>query len=75
MIVITTEKIPIKSWCQSPEEGALVQARNLANLPFLAGPVALNPPVFNLNPFKVNDVVPPRVVVPVAFKLDVNVYV
>jgi len=43
MIVINTEKVPIKSWCQNPEEEALDQARNLANLPFLAGPVALMP--------------------------------
>ena len=43
MIVITTEKVPIKSWCHNPEEGVLIQARNLANLPFLAGPVTLMP--------------------------------
>jgi len=45
MKVIVDEKTGgiIKSWCQNPEEGALDQARNLANLPFLAGPVVLMP--------------------------------
>jgi tRNA-splicing ligase RtcB len=45
MKVIVDEKTGgiIKSWCQNPEQGALDQAINLANLPFLAGPVALMP--------------------------------
>jgi len=32
--VISTEKIPIKLWLDDIEEGALEQAKNLANLPF-----------------------------------------
>jgi len=32
--VITTERIPIKLWLDDIEEGALEQAKNLANLPF-----------------------------------------
>ena len=32
--VITTERIPIKLWLDDIEDGALAQARNLANLPF-----------------------------------------
>lgn len=36
-------KVPIKSWCMNPEEGALAQARNLANLPFVYKWVALAP--------------------------------
>jgi len=32
--VITTEQIPIKLWLNDIEEGALKQAKNLANLPF-----------------------------------------
>lgn len=31
----------IKSWCNNPEESAIDQARNVAKLPFLAGPVVL----------------------------------
>jgi len=34
MKVIATEKIPIKMWLEDIEEGALMQAKNLANLPF-----------------------------------------
>ncbi len=40
---ISTERIPIKLWLPDPEEGALTQARNLANLPFAFGHVALMP--------------------------------
>lgn len=36
-------KVPIKSWCMKPEESALQQARNLANLPFVHRWVALMP--------------------------------
>jgi tRNA-splicing ligase RtcB len=33
--VITTENLPIKLWLDDIEEGALEQAKNLANLPFI----------------------------------------
>ena len=41
MKYITTEKLPIKSWCDNPEDGCIEQAKNLANLPFLYKHVAL----------------------------------
>ena len=41
--VTATEKIPIKSWCTDIEDGALEQARNLANLPFAFKHIALMP--------------------------------
>jgi len=34
MKIINTEKIPIKMWLNEIEDGALEQAKNLANLPF-----------------------------------------
>lgn len=43
MKIISTEKKVIKSWCNNPEEGALDQARNLANLPFVFKQVCLMP--------------------------------
>ena len=43
MIVEKHGRIPIKSWCNNPEEGALEQARNLANLPFAFRHIALAP--------------------------------
>jgi tRNA-splicing ligase RtcB len=39
--VISTEKIPIKLWLDDMEEGALKQAKNLANLPFVFHHVAI----------------------------------
>jgi tRNA-splicing ligase RtcB (3'-phosphate/5'-hydroxy nucleic acid ligase) len=40
---ITTEKKPIKLWLDDIEEGALTQAKNLANLPFTFKHVAIMP--------------------------------
>lgn len=41
--VITSEKQPIKLWLDDIEEGTLVQAKNLANLPFIFKHVAVMP--------------------------------
>lgn len=35
MIVVNTEKLPIKMWLKDIEDGALFQLNNLANLPFI----------------------------------------
>lgn len=43
MKVISSERIPIKSWCENPELGCIGQAVNLANLPFAFKHVALMP--------------------------------
>ena len=43
MKIVNTEKLVIKSWCNSPEDGAIEQAKNLANLPFAYHHVALMP--------------------------------
>lgn len=43
MIKIETEKLPILSWCNKPEETAIAQAKNLANLPFAISRIALMP--------------------------------
>jgi len=43
MKVITTEKMPIKMWLDDMEEGALAQAKNLANLPFAFKHIAIMP--------------------------------
>lgn len=39
----TTEPLYIQSWCNNPEEGAINQAKNLANLPFAHHHIALMP--------------------------------
>jgi len=41
--VITSERIPIKLWLDDIEEGALAQAKNLANLPFAYKHIAIMP--------------------------------
>jgi tRNA-splicing ligase RtcB len=41
--IISTEKLPIKLWLDEPEEGALEQAKNLANLPFAFKHICLMP--------------------------------
>ena len=41
--VITTERVPIKLWLEDIEEGALEQAKNLANLPFAFKHIAIMP--------------------------------
>ncbi|MDR1181113.1 MAG: RtcB family protein [Bacteroidales bacterium] len=41
--IISTEKIPIKLWLDEPEESAMEQARNLANLPFAVSHICLMP--------------------------------
>lgn len=41
--VITSERLPIKLWLDEMEEGALQQAKNLANLPFAFKHIAIMP--------------------------------
>jgi len=41
--IVTSEKVPIKLWLDDIEEGALGQAKNLANLPFVFKHVAIMP--------------------------------
>jgi len=43
MKVIDTEKIPVKLWLDDIEDGALSQAKNLANLPFAFKHIAVMP--------------------------------
>ncbi|MCL2573242.1 MAG: RtcB family protein [Defluviitaleaceae bacterium] len=43
MKIIKTEGLPIKCWCNEPEEGALEQAFNIARLPFAHKHIALMP--------------------------------
>jgi tRNA-splicing ligase RtcB len=41
--VISTEKVPIKMWLTELEDGALQQAKNIANLPFIFKHLAIMP--------------------------------
>ena len=48
-MIITTEIIPIKIWTDEIENGALEQAKNLANLPFAFKHIAIMPDTHQLN--------------------------
>jgi len=73
MIVITTEKKPIKSWCNVPEAGAIGQAINLANLPFLFKHVALMPDTHQGYGMPIGGVIAcENVVVPNAVGVDIG---
>lgn len=41
--VISTERVPIKLWLDDIEDGAVAQAKNLANLPFVHKHIAIMP--------------------------------
>jgi len=41
--IVTSEKIPIKLWLNNMEDGAMQQAKNLANLPFAFHHIAIMP--------------------------------
>lgn len=43
MIIITSERIPIKAWLESFDEETLLQAKNLANLPHAYKWIAIMP--------------------------------
>lgn len=43
MRVVNTERLPIKMWLDDLEEGALAQAKNIANLPFAYKWIAIMP--------------------------------
>ncbi|HEB69383.1 MAG TPA: RtcB family protein [Desulfobulbus sp.] len=41
--IIKTEKVPIKLWLKDIDQGAMEQARNIANLPFVHSHIAIMP--------------------------------
>ena len=71
--VITTEKFPIKMWLDDIEPGAMAQARNLANLPFVAGWVALMPDCHEGYGMPIGGVLATRhVIIPNAVGVDIG---
>ena len=73
MNVISTERIPIKSWCAAPEAGCIDQAKNLANLPFAFKHVALMPDTHQGYGMPIGGVLAAKgVVVPNAVGVDIG---
>jgi tRNA-splicing ligase RtcB len=71
--VIATEKVPIKIWTDYVEEGALEQAKHLANLPFVFKHVALMPDVHQGYGMPIGGVVATRkVIIPNAVGMDIG---
>ena len=73
MKYINTEKVVIKSWCDNPEDGAILQAKNLANLPFVFRHVALMPDVHQGYGMPIGGVIGTEgVVIPNAVGVDIG---
>ncbi len=71
--VISTERIPIKLWLEDIEEGAMAQARNVANLPFAYRHVAIMPDSHEGYGMPIGGVLATRnVVVPNAVGVDIG---
>jgi len=73
MKVFSTHKFPVKSWCHDVEDGALTQAENLANLPFLFKHVALMPDCHQGYGMPIGGVIATKgVVIPNAVGVDIG---
>lgn len=73
MKIINTERLVIKSWCNNPEEGAIKQARNLTNLPFLFRQVCLMPDTHQGYGMPIGGVIASQgVVIPNAVGVDIG---
>ena len=73
MKVINTERIPIKIWTDSIEDGALEQAKNLANLPFTQKWVSIMPDTHQGYGMPIGGVIATdRVVIPNAVGVDIG---
>jgi tRNA-splicing ligase RtcB len=71
--VIDTEKVPIKLWLDDIEEGALQQAKNLANLPFVFKWIAIMPDSHQGYGMPIGGVMATRdVIVPNAVGVDIG---
>ena len=71
--IISSEKKPIKLWLNDIEEGALEQAKNLANLPFIFKHVALMPDCHQGYGMPIGGVIATRdVIIPNAVGVDIG---
>jgi tRNA-splicing ligase RtcB len=71
--VIASERIPIKMWLEDIEDGALEQAKNLANLPFAFKHIAIMPDCHQGYGMPIGGVLATkRVVIPNAVGVDIG---
>jgi len=73
MFEIKTEKVPIKLWLTTVDDGALAQARNIANLPYTFHHVALMPDTHEGFGMPIGGVLATReVIIPNAVGVDIG---
>ncbi len=73
MFEIKTEKVPIKLWLKAVDDGALAQARNIANLPYAFHHVALMPDTHEGFGMPIGGVLATRnVIIPNAVGVDIG---
>ncbi|MDF9831337.1 RtcB family protein [Parabacteroides sp. PF5-6] len=71
--VISSEQIPIKMWLDNAEDGSIVQARNLANLPFAFKHICLMPDTYQGYGMPIGGVLATKgVVIPNAVGVDIG---
>ena len=73
MKIFAGNKVPIISWCDNPEEGAVNQARNLAKLPFVFKQVCLMPDTHQGYGMPIGGVIATKgVIIPNAVGVDIG---
>ena len=73
MKIFEGQNVPIKSWCNSPEEGAIEQARNLSKLPFIFKQVCLMPDTHQGYGMPIGGVIATKgIVIPNAVGVDIG---
>ena len=73
MKIFKGQNVPIKSWCNEPEEGAIEQARNLSKLPFIFKQVCLMPDTHQGYGMPIGGVIATKgVVIPNAVGVDIG---
>lgn len=73
MKIFEGKNVPIMSWCNNPEEGAIQQALNLSSLPFIFKQVAIMPDVHQGYGMPIGGVMAcKRVIIPNAVGLDIG---
>lgn len=75
-IIKDENAVVIKSWCETPEDGAIQQAKNLARLPFVFKQVCLMPDTHQGYGMPIGGVVATKgVVIPNAVGVDIGCFV
>lgn len=73
MKIYEGKNVPIKSWCNEPEDGAIEQAKNLSSLPFIFKQVCLMPDTHQGYGMPIGGVIATKgVIIPNAVGVDIG---